>query len=94
MIYKIAQYKIRKNKRAAVVRAIREFVHAVRRREPGTRYEAYQLPDGVSFIHFMAFKNPSAEKKHRTVPHTKKFVGILYPNCTREPKFTTLRAVR
>lgn len=55
---------------------------------------AYQLPDGISFIHFMAFKSAIAEKKHQTAPHTKIFVRVLYPNCSRKPTFVSLKHLR
>lgn len=89
MTYKIAEYKIRRKTRSLVTRAIREFVRAVRRKEPGVeRYEAYQLPDGVSFIHFMAFRSADAERTHRAA-HQEIRIGAL-PKLYQE---TTLHSI-
>ncbi len=91
MIYKIAEFKIKREYLERAKQAIREFVEAVKT-EPGTEiYSSYQKEDELSFIHFMAFKDKQAEDFHRQTPHVKKFVSVLYPLCDYEPRFTELR---
>ncbi len=94
MIRKVVQYKVKKVEVRAVEQAIIEFVAAVTQNEPHTFYEAYQGGDGVSFIHFMAFPDQDAAKKHQTAAYTLKFVEVLYPRCEAAPTFTDLKLVR
>lgn len=90
----MVEYKVKKNKAPVVRKAIKEFVARVRRKEGWTLvYEAFEKPDGVSFVHFMVFKNEKAEEFHRTTPHCAKFVSILYPNCVKKPVFTEIKLV-
>lgn len=92
MIYKIAEFKIKKARLGECLKAIKEFVKAVKAKEPHAFiYDAYQKPDKVSFIHFMCFKDQAAEAHHQATPHVKKFVSVLYPNCEVEPIFTNLK---
>ncbi|MBI2010114.1 MAG: antibiotic biosynthesis monooxygenase [Candidatus Chisholmbacteria bacterium] len=94
MIYKIAEFKVRKSRLGECLKAIKAFVQAVKTNEPNTLiYDSYQKPDKVSFIHFMCFKNSQAEAHHRTTPHVKKFVSVLYPNCAIKPIFTDLSRI-
>lgn len=94
MIYKIAEFKVKKSRLGECLKAIREFVTAIKVKEPHTLiYDSYQKPDKVSFIHFMCFKNAQAEAHHRTTPHVKKFVSLLYPNCEVELTSTDLKNV-
>ncbi len=94
VIRKIAQYEVRRNKLERVNQAIIEFVDAVAQNEPHTLYEAYQKDDEVSFIHFMAFPDQDAQKRHQTAPYTIKFVEALHPNCEESSTFIDLRVVR
>lgn len=95
MISLIARYRVKPESLSKVKRAILDFVDVVRKREPGTLvYEAFQEKDKLSFVHFMAFKNKKSEEKHRNSEHVKKFVGVLYPNCNRKPKFSKVDLVR
>lgn len=95
MKHLMVRYRVKKEKVDLIKKAIREFVDAVGKKEPGTLvYEAFQEPDGVSFVHFMAFRDTGTEASHRKTPHTLKFVDVLYPNCGQAPVFTELRLVR
>ncbi|MEE8114317.1 MAG: hypothetical protein V3T23_08170, partial [Nitrososphaerales archaeon] len=94
MIRKVVQYKVKKVEVRAVEQAIIEFVAAVTQNEPHTFYEAYQCGDGVSFIHFMAYPDQDAAKKHQAAAYTLKFVEVLYPRCEAAPTFTDLKLVR
>ena len=87
-------YKVKKSKINSVKKAIKYFIKEIRRKEPGTLfYRAFQKKDKTSFIHFMSFKNRKAEIKHANSPYCKKFVNILYPNCTKKPVFIDLKLV-
>lgn len=95
MKYVMARYKVKKEKVEEVKRAIKEFVDGIRRNEPDTLfYDAFQEEDDVSFVHFMCFKDGKAQEFHRSTPHVKKFVDVLYPDCEEKPTFTELRLVR
>lgn len=94
MISLKVEYTVKSSELGAVVAAIKTFVAAVSH-EPNTlTYEAFQLPDKVSFLHVMSFKDKNAEHKHATAAHTKKFVDTLYRRCVKEPVFTPLKAVK
>jgi hypothetical protein len=87
------QYRVRENGRAAVRAAIRAFVHAIAMDEPGTRCEAYEAADGVTYLHLMRFADPEAERGHRTAAHTARFTEILYPRCEKPPSFVEYELV-
>lgn len=87
-------YKVKSTKIEEVKNAIVNFIDAIIEREQDTiRYEAYQEPDGVSFVHLMAFRDEAAEQLHRNSTYTAKFTSILYLNCEKEPVFTELKEV-
>jgi quinol monooxygenase YgiN len=94
MIRKIARFKVRPDKIDAAQQAITTFVDAIKQHEPHTVYDAYQLEDGVSFLHFMAFPDADSEQAHQRAPYTLAFVDVLYPICEELPLFTDLRLVR
>lgn len=94
MIYKIAEYKIREKVLAESLEDIQVFTKAIKGNEPDTLlYEAYQKDDGVSFIHFMVFKDAKAEEAHRETEHVNRFVEVLYPLCEEEPVFTDITKI-
>lgn len=93
MISKIAQYQIREEAKPEVVAAIRRFVAAVRDAEPATEYRAFEMPDGVRFIHLMRFPDTAAESVHREATYTAQFVEVLYPRCIEAPAFTDVTEI-
>jgi quinol monooxygenase YgiN len=76
-----------------VERAIKEFVRAVARNEPATRYVAYKHATRSSYVHDMTFTDASAEDRHRNAPYTKKFIDVLYPLCDAGPTFSGLTEI-
>jgi quinol monooxygenase YgiN len=93
MIHKVARFKVKEDKVGECLDAIHEFLKAVRE-EPGTvKYEAYELPDKVSFIHLMTFHDEAAEAAHRESAHTKKFTDALYPHCEIQPEFIDVESI-
>jgi quinol monooxygenase YgiN len=94
MIRLIAQYRIKKGTLNEVQDAIRKFVTAVKKEEPDTEYEAYQIAETNEFIHVMAFPGESEQKQHQQAPYTLEFVEILYPNCVEKPKFTPVAIIK
>jgi len=93
MKYRIARFKVRASQVAAAEKDVIEFVGKVAD-EPGTlRYESFREADGVSFIHFMAFADDSAEAAHKNTDHVKKFVAALHPRCEVQPTFTDLKMI-
>lgn len=90
----MAGFTVKKTKVDECEKAIKEFVHTVRAREPGTvLYESFAEKDGVTFQHFMVFKDKRAEELHAGTDYVKKFTGILYPNCSKKPVFNELSLV-
>ena len=90
MRYRIARFRVRRAEIAAAEKAIIAFVAKVAD-EPGTlRYESFREPDGVSYVHLMAFADDAAEEAHRQTEHMKKFAADLHPRCEQEPVFTDL----
>ena len=95
MINIMVTYKIKKSELNIVKKAIREFVSDIQKKEPGTYfYGAYQKKDKVSFVHIMCFKNKKSEIKHANSLYCKKFVSILYHNCSKKPQFFNLNLVK
>lgn len=94
MIYKTVRYRVKQDELEEVERAVREFVAGIAADEPQTVYEAYQTADRLTFVHFMAFPDETAEKYHQSAPHTMRFVDVLYPSCDEVPVFTDLAMVR
>lgn len=93
MIRLMAEYRIKQGTEDEVLAAIREFVAAIHREETGTEYRAFRLASGSDFLHMMAFPDESAQKKHQKADYTLKFVNVLYPNCEKEPVFTSITPV-
>jgi quinol monooxygenase YgiN len=94
MICRIVEYVVQPDALEPVITAIADFLAAIERMEPATRYEAFQRPDRFSFIHFMIFADEAAEQRHREASYTQRFVAELYPNCEVVPVFTDVRSVR
>ncbi len=94
MIRRIAEYKVKQGQVGEAEQAIKEFVAAISKEETDTFYTAFQRADGCSFIHFMAFPDQAAQKKHQHAPYTLKFVEALYPACEEEPSFTSLTLIQ
>lgn len=93
MTGKLASYTIKADAEEPVLQAVREFVSAVAQNEPQTRYEAYRLDGGASFIHIMEFQDAESEERHRSSDYTRKFVDVLYPNCQEPPTFSKLERI-
>lgn len=93
MIYKIAQFKVKKDAVKRCKGAIAQFVDAVKKEKGTVIYQSFQLPDHVSFIHFMAFQDQASEEFHSSTKHVSAFTKILYPCCEEKPVFTDLTNV-
>ena len=91
-IHVMARYTVRRARVAAIRRAVGDLVAAVARGEPDTLvYEVFQEPDGISFVHLMAFRSRRAERRHAASRHVGRFTRLLLPSCTQRPVFTRLR---
>ena len=91
-IIKMAVYSVRKDKLKVVVPAVKEFVKTVNKKERGTlMYTAFQKKGAPhEFIHIMVFKDKKSERLHKKSKHNRKFVDVIYPNCSSEPVFVDL----
>lgn len=92
MIHKIARYKVKPELLAEAHSFIREFVAAVKEKEPGTlSYNAYQERKSFYFFHVMTFADEQAEESHRNSEHLRKLIAALYPICEEPPRFGDLK---
>ena len=94
VVSRTVEYQVRAEEVEVVERAVRKFLDAIAREEPGTVYEAFQRPEQSSFIHFMVFPDGEAEQRHRDAAYTHRFVEVLYPRCESPPRFTEVRSMR
>ena len=92
MIHKVARFKVKPEAVQDCRVAIHGLLQSIKNEKGTLRYEAYELPDKVSFIHLMSFSDAEAEKKHQESEHVKKFAEILYPNCEQEPEFISVES--
>ena len=82
MIHKKVRFQVRPEKVDFVRKSIQEFIKEVKANESGTLvYESFQIKNDLTFLHIMTFKDETAEKFHKTIPHPKKFIESLQPNC-------------
>ena len=94
-IHTRVEYRVKPEKIEEVKQQIKDYIKTVGEQEPDIRvYESYQNKDDPSkFIHLAEFKDDIAEKNHKEISHTKKFVEFLYPLCLEEPKFVYLNMI-
>jgi quinol monooxygenase YgiN len=90
-----AEYRARPDSIERCLSAIREFVAAIAREEPGTRhYVAWQDDrDPVHFLHHFVFEDEAAEQQHRSSDHVRKFTAELYPETVSGVQFTRYHEV-
>jgi quinol monooxygenase YgiN len=93
LITKVVRYRVPEQHATVVERAIREFVRAVARNEPTTRYVAYKHATRTSYVHYMTFVDAASEDRHRKALYTKKFIDVLYPLCDAGPTFSGLTEI-
>jgi len=89
----LVRYRVKKDKVDEAEKAVHAFIHAVQSEGETSSYEAFREPDGVTFLHFMSFRDDEAERQHREASHTKAFTQALYPLCDEEPVFTELSLI-
>ena len=91
MKYTMAKYTVRPEKVKEVRRAIAEFVAEVRKHEPRTLYLVFRENGQHTFVHWMAFENEAAERRHSQSRYNDRFVKKLLLNCAGKPAFTDFR---
>ena len=96
MISVMARYRVKKDRVKDIIKAVKEFVKDVEKKEKGTlSYMAFQLAKNPGdFVHFMNFEDKKAEAIHRKSGYVKKFVSVLYSSCERKPIFTNLNRIK
>ena len=94
-IHMTAEYRVRPGSVERSQAAIRDFLDAVARDEPGTRhYAAWQDErDPVHFIHHFVFEDEAAEQRHRASEAVRRFTTVLYPETVSGVHFTRYREV-
>ncbi len=90
MIYKVVEFKVKKDKVEEAKKIIKEFVVLVGSESRTLSYDTYIKEDGQSFFHFIVFDTPDAEEYHQNTEYINIFTSKLYPLCEIEPVFTTL----
>ena len=80
-IHTTAQWKCKPGTEAKVSQALREFVAAIKQREPGTHvYTALQkAADETSFMTYFIFEDEAARDFHRSTEWVKRFTDVIYP---------------
>ena len=94
-IHMTAEYRVRPGSVERCQTAIREFIDAVTRDEPGTRhYVAWEDErDPVHFLHHFVFEDEAAEQRHRASDGVRRFTAVLYPETVSGVHFTRYREV-
>ena len=95
MVNLFARYQVKADKLNEVKMIVSNFVELVKNNEPKTlKYEAFQEKNNPNeFVHFISFKDESAEEFHRNTEYVKKFIDALYPLCEKKPVFTHINKV-
>jgi len=94
MIYRRAEFKVRKERIGEAEGIIAAFISQVHTNEQETKiYDAFLEEDGLTFMHLMAFSGVEAEEQHRNTPYLQEFIAKLYPLCEIQPVFTRLSPI-
>jgi quinol monooxygenase YgiN len=88
MKYTMARYTVKPEAVKEVKRALAEFIAEVRKYEPKTLYVVFRESGQHTFVHWMAFENEAAERRHSQSRYNDLFVKKLIPNCTSKSTFT------
>jgi len=86
-------YTVEINALGEVLEAMNTFLSEVEKNETQTDYKAYRVANTNSFLHIISFVNKEGEEKHRHAAYTEEFVKILYPNCSKKPKFINIERI-
>jgi quinol monooxygenase YgiN len=88
MKYTMARYTVRPEKVKEVKKAVAEFISEVRKHEPRTLYVVFRENGQHTFVHWMAFEDEAAERRHSQSRYNDHFVKKLLPNCVGKAVFT------
>jgi quinol monooxygenase YgiN len=88
MKYTMARYTVRPEKVKEVKKAIAEFISEIRKHEPRTLYVVFRENEQHTFVHWMAFENEAAERRHSQSHYNVQFVKKLLPSCVGKAVFT------
>ena len=88
MKYTMARYIVKPEAVKEVKRALAEFIAEVRKNEPKTLYLVFRENGQHAFVHWMAFENEAAERRHSQSRYNDRFVKKLLPNCIGKAAFT------
>ena len=94
-VHLTAEYRVHPGSIERCLAAIREFVAAVARDEPGAlHYAVWQDErDPVHFHHHFVFEDEAAEQRHRSSEAARKFTAVLHPETVSGVHFTRYREV-
>lgn len=94
-IYMTARWSTQPGTETEVILALKEFIQAVQKNEPGTKiYTALQEKGNPNaFMTYFIFENESAREFHRNSEWVKKFTSIIYPVKEGEVEFTEYQLI-
>lgn len=90
MKHVIATYTVKKGKASEAKKLISEFVEKLKN-EPGTILHEVFQQSPTQFVHFIVFKDETAEELHKKATYTKVFTEKLLGLCTKKPSITNLQ---
>jgi len=94
MIFKIARYEVKPERREAAEQAIREFAEYVAAQLEGSDWATYREKDNPNrYVSIISIVDERSEDWHRRAPGTKKFTDALYPCLVGEVHFTDYELV-
>jgi len=91
MKYTLARYTVRPDKVREFRKAIAEFVAEVSRHEPRTLYLVFGEEGQHTFVHWMAFEDEAAERRHALARYNDRFVKKLLTCSASKPTFNEYR---
>jgi quinol monooxygenase YgiN len=93
MKYTMARYTVRPEKVREIKKALAEFIAEVRANEPRTLYLVFRENGRHSFVHWMAFENEAAERRHSQSRYNDLFAKKLLANGVGKAAFTEFSLV-
>ena len=91
MKYTMARYTVQPERVREIKQAIAEFIAEVRTHEPRTLYVILQENGQHSFLHWMAFENEAAERRHSQARYNDRFAKKLLQCGVGKATFTDFK---
>jgi hypothetical protein len=90
----MVQYRVKADRAEENARYIRDvFSQLQKEAPPDLRYCAFQLEDGVTFVHIVSNEAPNGADPLRELPAFRAFSADIKGRCEQPPAFTNLSVV-